>query len=74
MSKLPRIDGKTVVGALVKAGFQVTRTKGSHHFLRHADGRVTVVPVHSGETVGPGLLSKILNDSDLTREEFEEFL
>jgi predicted RNA binding protein YcfA (HicA-like mRNA interferase family) len=74
MSKLPRIDGKTVVGALVKAGFEVARIKGSHHFLRHADGRVTVVPVHSGETVGPGLLSKILNDCDLTREEFEEIL
>jgi predicted RNA binding protein YcfA (HicA-like mRNA interferase family) len=72
MSKLPRFDGKTVVGALAKAGFEITRIKGSHHFLRHADGRVTVVPVHSGETVGPGLLSKILNDCDLTREEFEK--
>ncbi|MFH1112898.1 MAG: type II toxin-antitoxin system HicA family toxin [Pseudomonadota bacterium] len=59
---------------MAKAGFEVTRIKGSHHFLRHADGRVTVVPVHSGETVGPGLLSKILNDCDLTREEFEELL
>ncbi|MFH1118060.1 MAG: type II toxin-antitoxin system HicA family toxin [Pseudomonadota bacterium] len=74
MSKLVRIDGKTVVGALAKAGFEVTRIKGSHHFLRHADGRVTVVPVHSGETVGPGLLSRILNDCDLTRGEFEELL
>jgi hypothetical protein len=25
--------------------------------LRHADGRVTTVPVHAGETIGPGLLS-----------------
>jgi len=71
MSKIPRIDGKTVVSALARSGFEVTRIKGSHHFLRHPDGRVTVVPVHSGETVGPGLLSKILNDCDLTREEFE---
>ena len=39
-----------------KAGFDVARVKGSHHFLRHADGRGTVVPVHSGETLGPGLL------------------
>lgn len=71
MSKLLRIDGKSVVVALSKAGFEITRIKGSHRFLRHADGRATVVPVHSGETVGPGLLSKILNDCDLTREEFE---
>ena len=36
------------------------RTQGSHHRLRHADGRVTTVPVHAGETIGPGLLASIL--------------
>jgi predicted RNA binding protein YcfA (HicA-like mRNA interferase family) len=66
MTRLPRIDGKT--------GFEVARIKGSHYFLRHPDGRVTVVPVHSGEIVGPGLLSKIMNDCDMTREEFENLL
>lgn len=50
------------------------RIKGSHHFLRHPDGRTTVVPVHSGETLGPGLLSKILRDSEQTRDELEELL
>jgi hypothetical protein len=30
---------------LREAGFEVVRIKGSHHFLRHADGRGTVVPV-----------------------------
>jgi len=40
-----------VVAALRKAGFEVARIKGSHHFLRHADGRGSVVPVHSGETI-----------------------
>ena len=48
--------------------------RGSHHFLRHADGRGTVVPVHGGETIGPGLLTKIINDCDMTREEFEQLL
>lgn len=74
MTRLPRIDGKAVIGALAKAGFGVTRIKGSHHFLRHPDGRVTIVPAHAGETIGPGLLSKILNDCDMTREEFEGLL
>jgi predicted RNA binding protein YcfA (HicA-like mRNA interferase family) len=59
---------------LKKAGFQVMRVKGSHHFLRHQDGRTTVVPVHSGETIGPGLLSKILRDCDLTREDVHKLL
>jgi len=59
-----------VVAALRKAGFEVARIKGSHHFLRHADGRGTVVPVHSGETIGPGLLTAILRDCDIERDDF----
>jgi predicted RNA binding protein YcfA (HicA-like mRNA interferase family) len=74
MSKLPRINGKVLITALERAGFEVTRTRGSHHFLRHSDGRATVVPVHSGETLGPGLLNKILNDCDMTPEQFRTFL
>jgi len=50
------------------------RIKGSHHFLRHQDGRATVVPVHAGETTGPGLLGKILRDCELTRDEFASLL
>ena len=74
MTRLPRIDGKTVIATLAKAGFEVARTKGSHYFLRHPDGRFTVVPVHSGEIIGPGLLNKIINDCDMTKEEFEKLL
>jgi predicted RNA binding protein YcfA (HicA-like mRNA interferase family) len=46
MTVLPSVTGKELVAALRKAGFDVVRIKGSHHFLRHADGRTTVVPVH----------------------------
>jgi len=71
---MPRLRGKEVVRALEKAGFAVTRTRGSHHFLKHPDGRATVVPVHSGETIGPGLFSKILRDTKLELEEFQKYL
>ncbi len=71
MPKLPRISGKRVVKALSKIGFEVIRIKGSHHFLEHEDGRCTVVPIHGSEIVGPGLLSKILRDCDLTTDEFQ---
>jgi predicted RNA binding protein YcfA (HicA-like mRNA interferase family) len=74
MTKLPRLTGKKVVAALRKAGFDVVRIKGSHYFVGHQDGRVTVGPVHSGETVGPGLLSKILRDCEMTPDEFRAFL
>ena len=70
MSKLPSLTGKNVIQALKKAGFNILRQHGSHCFLKHPDGRTATVPVHSGETVGPGLLSKILRDAELSREEF----
>ncbi len=53
MTRLPRVSGKEVVGALERAGFAVQRVRGSHVFLKHSDGRVTSVPVHSRETLGP---------------------
>lgn len=66
MTRLPRLKGKEVVRVLERLGFQVVRTRGSHVFLRHEDGRGTTVPVHSGETVGPGLLRSILRDVELS--------
>lgn len=74
MTVLPRITGKELVAALKKAGFEVVRIKGSHHFLRAGDGRTTVVPVHAGETIGPGLMSKILRDCDISRDSLQDFL
>jgi predicted RNA binding protein YcfA (HicA-like mRNA interferase family) len=53
MSRAPHVTGPNLVAALAKPGFRV---------LRHEDGRSTVVPAHSGETTGPGLLHKILRD------------
>ena len=74
MSRLPRLTGKEIISALAAAGFEVLRVKGSHHFLQHADGRVTVVPVHAGEVIGPGLMQKILRDCEMTTEEFDALL
>lgn len=74
MTRLPRVTGREVVAALERAGFGVVRVRGSHHFLRRDDGRATVVPVHAGETLGPGLLTRILADAGLTREELAGLL
>jgi predicted RNA binding protein YcfA (HicA-like mRNA interferase family) len=74
MTRLPSLTGPEIIAALSKAGFMVIRIKGSHHVLRHADGRTTTVPVHAGETIGPGLFAKILRDCELTREQFRELL
>ncbi|MBD2775922.1 type II toxin-antitoxin system HicA family toxin [Iningainema tapete] len=74
MTKLPSLTGREVIAALSKAGFEVARVRGSHHFLIHSDGRRTVVPVHSGETIGPGLISQILRDCQISRDEFRTLL
>ena len=74
MSRLPRVKATILISALRKEGFEVIRTKGSHHYLKHQDGRATVVPVHRGEVIGPGLLSKILKDCELTPENLKALL
>ncbi len=74
MPRLPRISGKKLIAALEKAEFIVVRIRGSHHFLKHSDGRATTVPVHRAEIIGPGLLAKILRDCELTVEALNELL
>jgi len=69
-----RVTGKALIKALEVGGFRISRIRGSHHFLRHSDGRATSVPLHAGETIGPGLLSKILRDTKLTRDGLTELL
>jgi len=74
MTIIPSLTGKKLLSVLKKAGFEILRVKGSHYFLHHPDGRSTVVPVHAGESLGPGLFAKILRDCDLTREQFQKLL
>jgi predicted RNA binding protein YcfA (HicA-like mRNA interferase family) len=50
MSIFPSLTGSRFIKALERVGFAVIRVKGSHHFLRHDDGRCTVVPVHGNES------------------------
>ncbi len=74
MSTFPSVTGSQLIKALRKLGFEVIRTKGSHYFLRHPDGRSTVIPVHRGEIIGRGLFAQILRDCELSRDELREIL
>jgi len=75
MAKLPLINAVKLIKILSKIGFKVVRQKGSHTFLRHDNGRTTVVPVHYGENLDRGLLNKILKeDIKISREEFEKLI
>lgn len=70
MSKLTIISAKDMVKILESLGFKEIRHRGSHKYFRHKDGRTTVVPFH-GEDLGRGLIRKILNDIDISVDEYE---
>ena len=71
---LKPLPAREVIKVLVKIGFKVVRQRGSHVILKHPDGRVTVVPIHPGEEIGRGLLTKIIKDAKLTKKEFLRLL
>jgi predicted RNA binding protein YcfA (HicA-like mRNA interferase family) len=50
-------------------GFAEVRQRGSHKQFRHADGRRTTVPFHTGRDISPTLLRKIAKDIGLTAEQ-----
>jgi predicted RNA binding protein YcfA (HicA-like mRNA interferase family) len=66
--RLPVLSGKEIIKALAKVGFVAVRQKGSHVFLRHVDGRRTVVPLH--DEVNQSTIMDIIEQTKLTRQEF----
>ncbi len=42
MSQYSSVTGKALISSLKKIRFEVVRVRGSHHFLRHEDGRAIV--------------------------------
>ncbi|MBI1758465.1 MAG: type II toxin-antitoxin system HicA family toxin [Actinobacteria bacterium] len=74
MPAVPSVRGERVVRALEKSGFAVARIAGSHHIMRHPDGRGTTVPVHPGRDVAKGTLRGILGDVGITVEELRRLL
>lgn len=69
MGTLPTLRPREVVALLQGLGFAEVRQRGSHKQLRHADGRGTTVPFHSGRDISPTLLRKIAKDIGLTTEQ-----
>jgi predicted RNA binding protein YcfA (HicA-like mRNA interferase family) len=75
LPKLPKLTGKEVAKVAEKLGFEYSHTTGSHMVYKHPDGRRSTIPHHSGEEMGPGLLTKIIKkDFKITREDFLKLL
>ena len=73
MSFLPRISGRDAVKPFEKAGWQVTRQKGSHIILTKEDSFVTLsIPDH--KELDRGTLSAIIRQAGMSIDEFIKFL
>jgi predicted RNA binding protein YcfA (HicA-like mRNA interferase family) len=58
-----RLSGKDIVKALRKDGWELERVTGSHHVMRHVDGRLVSVPVHGARPLPAGTLASIAGRS-----------
>ncbi|MGD0053491.1 MAG: type II toxin-antitoxin system HicA family toxin [Vulcanimicrobiaceae bacterium] len=74
MSKAPSLSGRRLLRALLRAGFVEMRVAGSHHLIRHPDGRATTVPVHGSRDLPIGTLHRILRDVRMKIEELAALL
>lgn len=72
--RLPAVKPQQLIQVLEGRGWQLIRTRGSHYVFKHQDfpNRI-VVPVH-GRELKRGILSAILKDAGISREELRRLL
>ncbi len=71
MSIIPVLAARVVIRKLIRAGFQYTKSHGSHQYYLHPiTKRMTSVPVHGGNTIGRNLLTQIIKQTGLTIDKF----
>jgi predicted RNA binding protein YcfA (HicA-like mRNA interferase family) len=72
--RLPRVSGKQTVEALLRAGFEIHRIRGSHYILKNPETKRRVtIPYHRRELALKTLRS-ILRQAAISPEEFSELL
>jgi predicted RNA binding protein YcfA (HicA-like mRNA interferase family) len=72
--RLPRISASEVIRVLEKIGFYLTRQSGSHKIYKNLEGRRVTVPYHGSTILKLKTLKSILDDANLTVEEFIDLL
>jgi predicted RNA binding protein YcfA (HicA-like mRNA interferase family) len=73
-NKLPRISAFEIIKVLEKIGFFLSRQSGSHKIYKNKDGKRITVPYHSGKILHSKILKSILQDINLTIDEFKKLL
>lgn len=74
MPKLPVVKANKLYKTLQKLGFSKHHQAGAHIQLKHPDGRRTTIPYHPTQEIRRGTLKAIIDDLDMTVEEFIEAL
>ncbi len=59
MPRLPRLTPLEAEKMLLKAGFEMLRSKGSHRIYAK-DNRRIVVPFHSGKILDPKIVKQVI--------------
>ncbi|HUT54548.1 MAG TPA: type II toxin-antitoxin system HicA family toxin [bacterium] len=59
MVKLLRMTAKEAEKMLLKAGFEMVRSKGSHRIYQQGDKRI-IIPFHSGKLLHPKVAKQVL--------------
>ena len=70
MPKLPIIKVQKLIRVLDKLGFFKFHQVGSHAQFKHLDGRKTTVPIHYGRDVKKKMLRGIIDDLNVSVDEF----
>jgi predicted RNA binding protein YcfA (HicA-like mRNA interferase family) len=73
-NKLPRISAFEIIKVLEKIGFFLSRQSGSHKIYKNKDGKRITVPYHGGKILHSKILKSILQDINLTIDEFKKLL
>lgn len=58
MPKLPRLKAAEAADILLKNGFELMRSKGSHRIYQKQNKRITI-PFHSGKTLHPKIVKQV---------------
>lgn len=75
MPKLPQVKARDLVKVALKLDFKFRDQSGSHAVYTHVDGRRVTIAIHPTETIGIGLLTKIIKkDFQITKAEFVNLL
>ncbi|MEK6540377.1 MAG: type II toxin-antitoxin system HicA family toxin [Deltaproteobacteria bacterium] len=65
MPKLPRLTPHDAETILLKAGFELIRSKGSHRIYMKSNKRI-VVPFHTGKILHPKIVKQIIKAIETT--------